>query len=67
MLGKIEKTLRALGDRSRLSIINMLGEKSLCVCEIKEVLKLSQSTVSGHLRVLKEANRYIGIYKNIPK
>ena len=33
----------------------MLAEKSLCVCEMTEVLKLSQSTVSGHLRVLKDA------------
>jgi ArsR family transcriptional regulator, arsenate/arsenite/antimonite-responsive transcriptional repressor len=55
MVAKIEKLFKALGDRSRLRIINMLSEKSLCVCEIKEILGLSQSTVSGHLRVLKEA------------
>jgi len=55
MISKIEKILKALGDRSRLRIINMLGEKPMCVCEITEVLGLSQSTVSGHLRVLKEA------------
>jgi ArsR family transcriptional regulator len=55
MFLKIEKTLKALADRSRLRIINMLNEKSMCVCEITEVLGLSQSTVSGHLRVLKEA------------
>jgi len=51
----IEKIFKALGDRSRLRIINMLSEKAMCVCEITEVLGLSQSTVSGHLRVLKEA------------
>jgi ArsR family transcriptional regulator len=55
MIAKVEKIFKALGDRSRLRIINMLGEKAMCVCEITEVLKLSQSTVSGHLRVLKEA------------
>ena len=55
MLGNIEKVLKALGDKSRLRIINILGEKSLCVCEITEILKLAQSTVSGHLRILKEA------------
>jgi len=27
----------------------------MCVCEITQVLKVSQSTVSGHLRVLREA------------
>ncbi len=52
---KVEKILKALADRSRLRIVNMLAEKPLCVCEITEVLKLSQSTVSGHLRVLKDA------------
>ncbi len=55
MVKKIEKILKALSDRSRLRIINMLSQKSMCVCEITEVLGLSQSTVSGHLRVLKEA------------
>jgi ArsR family transcriptional regulator len=55
MLAKIEKIFKALADKNRLRIINMLGEKSLCVCEITEVLHLSQSTVSGHLKVLKDA------------
>ena len=55
MAMNIEKIFKALGDRSRLRIINMLSEKAMCVCEITEVLGLSQSTVSSHLRVLKEA------------
>lgn len=55
MVMKIEKIFKALSDRSRLRIINMLSQKSMCVCEITQVLGLSQSTVSGHLRVLKEA------------
>ena len=55
MLKKMEKMYKALGDRNRLRIINMLKERAMCVCEITDILKLSQSTVSGHLRVLKEA------------
>lgn len=55
MVKKLEKSLKALGDRNRLRIINMLKDRALCVCEITEILKLSQSTVSGHLRILKEA------------
>lgn len=55
MIRKIEKICKALGDRSRLRIINMLAQKPMCVCEITEVLRLSQSTISGHLRVLKDA------------
>jgi ArsR family transcriptional regulator len=55
MVVKIERILKALADRSRLRIVNMLAEKSLCVCELTETLKLSQSTVSGHLKILKDA------------
>lgn len=55
MLKKMEKMYKALGDRNRLRIINMLKERTMCVCEITDILKLSQSTVSGHLRILKEA------------
>ncbi len=55
MLSKIEKSLKALADRNRLRVANMLSQKAMCVCEITQILKLSQSTVSGHLRVLKEA------------
>jgi ArsR family transcriptional regulator len=33
----------------------MLQIKTLCVCEITEILKLAASTVSSHLSLLKEA------------
>lgn len=56
MLGTMEKIYKALADRTRLRILNMLKKRAMCVCEITEVLQLSQSTVSGHLRVLKEAS-----------
>jgi len=56
MIKKAEKIFKALGERNRLRIINMLMERSMCVCEITDIMDLSQSTVSGHLRVLKEAD-----------
>jgi ArsR family transcriptional regulator len=55
MIRKMEKVFKSLSDRNRLRIMNMLCHKSLCVCEITYILQLSQSTVSGHLRVLKDA------------
>jgi ArsR family transcriptional regulator len=55
MIRKLEKVFKALSDRNRLRIMNMLCYKSLCVCEVTYILQLSQSTVSGHLRVLKDA------------
>ncbi|HPN37406.1 MAG TPA: metalloregulator ArsR/SmtB family transcription factor [Melioribacteraceae bacterium] len=48
------KIFKALSDANRLRILKILQEKSLCVCEIKEVLQLANSTVSQHLSLLKE-------------
>jgi len=56
MIKKAEKIFKALGEKNRLRIINMLMGRSMCVCEITDIMDLSQSTVSGHLRVLKEAD-----------
>ena len=55
MVKQLEKIFKALGDKNRLRIIHMLSQKPMCVCEINSILPLSQSTVSGHLRVLKDA------------
>lgn len=55
MVKKLEKIFKALGDKNRLKIVNMLAQRPMCVCEINDTLPLSQSTVSGHLKVLKEA------------
>jgi len=55
MLVRYEKLFKALGDKSRLRILKMLELRPMCVCEIRYVLRLSQPTVSGHLKVLKEA------------
>jgi len=54
----LEAVLKALADRHRLRIVNLLlradGE-AVCVCEIQPLLGLSQGTVSHHLRLLLEA------------
>lgn len=55
MYSKTEKKLKALSDYNRLRIVNMLYVKPLCVCELTDIMSLSQSTVSGHLRILKDA------------
>ncbi|HEX8236594.1 MAG TPA: metalloregulator ArsR/SmtB family transcription factor [Abditibacteriaceae bacterium] len=47
---------QALGHPARIAIIRLLKERKTCICgEIVEVLPLAQSTVSQHLKVLKEA------------
>jgi DNA-binding transcriptional ArsR family regulator len=47
--------LRALGDETRLRIFALLTKTELCVCEIEDMLGLSQSLVSNHLAVLRRA------------
>lgn len=47
---------KALGHPARLRILQILLERGTCICgEIVEVMPLSQSTVSEHLRILKQA------------
>jgi len=46
---------RALGHPARLRTVAMLRSGELCVCQITEVLGLAPSTVSAHLKELKQA------------
>ena len=47
---------QALGHPARVAIMRMLQRRKSCVCgEIVGVLPLAQSTVSQHLKVLKDA------------
>ena len=48
--------LKALGHPVRLAIVRALAERSACCCgDVCSRLPLAQSTVSQHLKVLKEA------------
>ena len=47
---------KALGLSARVQIVRLLARRTTCVCgDIVDELPLSQSTVSQHLKVLKEA------------
>ncbi len=47
---------KALSHPARVAILRLLAERRSCICgDIVEVLPLSQSTVSQHLKELKEA------------
>jgi ArsR family transcriptional regulator, arsenate/arsenite/antimonite-responsive transcriptional repressor len=52
---KLLNTLKSLSDETRLRIINLLFEKELCVCDIMETLKITQTKASRHLSYLKNA------------
>ncbi|ARI77826.1 ArsR/SmtB family transcription factor [Halobacillus mangrovi] len=49
------KTLKLLGDKTRLTLIGLLKDQECCVCEFVEVLQMSQPSVSQHLRKLRDA------------
>lgn len=44
-----------VADETRLRIIGLLNQKELCVCEMCEILGLSQPKVSRHLSKLRDA------------
>ena len=54
---RLAKYAKALGHPARLSILKLLASKKNCICgDIVDELPLSQSTVSQHLKELKEGN-----------
>jgi DNA-binding transcriptional ArsR family regulator len=53
---KIAKYAKALAHPARVAILQLLIKKQACICgDIVDELPLSQSTVSQHLKELKEA------------
>ncbi len=53
---KIAKYAKALAHPARIAILELLIKKQSCICgDIVDDLPLSQSTVSQHLKELKEA------------
>lgn len=48
---------RALGDPVRLQLVDVLHHHAgaVCVCELNDLFDLSQSTISHHLKVLRNA------------
>jgi len=56
-MDKLITTFKALSDKTRLRIIfSLLGAKrELCICELMDVLKLAQYSISRHMKELKTA------------
>lgn len=49
----LEQFFRALADRTRLRVLNLLGEDEVCVCFLVEILQTNQPSISRHLAYLK--------------
>jgi ArsR family transcriptional regulator, arsenate/arsenite/antimonite-responsive transcriptional repressor len=52
---KLAKTFKAMSDETRLRILNILLERECCVCEVMQVLDITQSRASRHLIALCDA------------
>jgi ArsR family transcriptional regulator len=51
----IAACFHALADSLRVQILDLLRTKELCVCDLCDATKTSQSKLSFHLKVLKKA------------
>ena len=59
---KFSKICKALGHPARVRIVEYLQEADRCICgEIVDMLPLAQSTVSQHLKILKESGLVKGV------
>lgn len=60
---RLVEVFHALADETRLEVLDLLRSGERCVCELTDVLETSQSRLSFHLKVLKEA----GLIKDRPE
>ena len=58
-LYELSELFKVFGDTTRIRILYALFESEMCVCDIAELLNMSQSAISHQLRVLKQA-RLVG-------
>lgn len=52
----LSNMFKALSDSTRLKIIYILAKSSLCVCDIANILEMTQSAISHQLRILRDMN-----------
>lgn len=51
----MERFFQALGDNTRLRLLNLMGEQEICVCYFVEILGGPQPKISRHLAYLRMA------------
>ncbi len=55
-LDHLSQIFKALGDPTRLKIVNALTLRELCVCDLASLFKVTQSAMSHQLRILRNLN-----------
>jgi ArsR family transcriptional regulator len=51
----LDLLFRALADRTRLRLLNLIADREICVCYFVDILKTSQPKISRHLAYLRRA------------
>jgi len=51
----LDVLFRALADPTRLRLLNLIGNREICVCYFVEILGMSQPKISRHLAYLRRA------------
>src|SRR5271165_7423487 len=54
-LPSLDRLFRALGDPTRLRILNLMADQEVCVCYFTEVIGAPQPKISRHLAYLRKA------------
>lgn len=57
MFEQYEQKFKALADKKRLQIMNLLTKNgNSCVCDLSDLIEMPQSKLSYHLKILLDAN-----------
>jgi len=49
------RVMKALSDPTRVKMLKILENRSMCVCELQTAIGIAQSTTSKHLKTLEDA------------
>ena len=52
---RLAQLCKALGDETRLRVLELLSDGERCVCELQADLRIAQPLLSFHLKVLRDA------------
>lgn len=55
VLYDLAELFNVFGDTTRIKILYTLSKAEMCVCDIAEILNMTQSAISHQLKVLKQA------------
>ncbi|MDY6862146.1 MAG: metalloregulator ArsR/SmtB family transcription factor [Thermodesulfobacteriota bacterium] len=51
----LQSIFKALSNETRIRILKLISQRELCVCELMQVLDMTQSRISRHVNLLKQA------------